>query len=98
MENSVISYFCKSPDWKLLFWDDKSFLWVRNIPKFKELIDKYSYDYFTPYNYIFQKQALDKGIAENISKVKAEVYRKKTEDPNGIILGSFLNSTGNKIK
>ncbi len=98
MENSVISYFCKSPDWKLLFWDDKSFLWVRNIPKFKELIDKYSYDYFTPYNYIFQKQALDKGITENISKVKAEVNRKKTEDPNGIILGSFLNSTGNKIK
>ncbi len=98
MEQTVISYFCKSPDWKLIFWDDKSFLWVRNIPKFKELIDKYNYEYFTPYNFVFQKQVLEKGLAENLPRIKEEVNRKKSEDPQGIILSAFLNTFGNKIK
>ena len=39
METSIISYFCTSPDWKLIFWDDKSFLWVKNEPKFQDLIN-----------------------------------------------------------
>ena len=29
MENTCISYFSKSPNWKLVFWDDKSFLWIK---------------------------------------------------------------------
>jgi len=55
MESTIISYFCKSQNWKLLFWDDKSFLWVRNTTKFAELIDRYEYKYISPYTFLYQK-------------------------------------------
>ncbi|MCY7361671.1 MAG: hypothetical protein LH629_06320, partial [Ignavibacteria bacterium] len=48
MEQTIVSYFSKkSDDWKLVFWDDKSFLFLKNEPKFKEIIDKYEYKYVT---------------------------------------------------
>ncbi|MDD5361872.1 MAG: hypothetical protein PHN88_07045 [Ignavibacteria bacterium] len=97
MDNTVISYFCKSANWKLLFWDDKSFLWVRNIPKFKDLIDKYEYSYFSPYTFVYQKSLIEKGINENPDKLKAEISRKKDETPQGIVLNSFLASYGKKL-
>ncbi len=45
----------------LVFWDDKSFLFIKNLPKFKEIIDKYEYKYVTPYNFLYQKNVLEKG-------------------------------------
>jgi len=98
MENTVISYFCKNPNWKLIFWDDKSFLWVRNIPKFAYLIDNYEYRYLTPYSYVYQRSQFEKGLNEDTDRLKNEVNRKKDEDPKGIILNSFLNVYGNKLK
>jgi len=98
MENTCISYFCKSPNWKLLFWDDKSFLWVRNIPKFKDLIDKYEYKYITPYNYVNNKSVIEKGLNDDLVTVKKETDRKLAEDPNGIVMSSVLKQYGNRIK
>lgn len=98
MQKTVISYFCTSPDWKLIFWDDKSFLWVKNIPKFKDLIENYEWKYITPYTYAYQRQVLEKGIAEYPEKVKAEIQRKSNEDPNSIVLNSILTVFGNRIK
>jgi hypothetical protein len=98
MENSCISYFSKSPNWKLLFWDDKSFLWVKNIPKFKDLIDKYEYKYLTPYNYGYNKTVLEKGVNEDMVTFKKEVDRKLAEEPNGVVISSTLKIYGNKIK
>jgi hypothetical protein len=98
MENTCISYFCKSPNWKLLFWDDKSFLWVKNIPKFKDLIDKYEYKYLTPYNYAYNKSVLDKGVNDDLATVKREADRKINEEPNGIVITSTMKQYGNRIK
>jgi len=98
MENTCISYFSKSPNWKLLFWDDKSFLWVRNIPKFKDLIDKYEFKYLTPYNYAYNKPVLEKGINEDMVTLKKEIDRKLADDPNGVVISSTLKLYGNRIK
>jgi hypothetical protein len=98
MENTVISYFCKNNNWKLIFWDDKSFLWVRNIPKFAYLVENYEYRYLTPYTYVYQRSQIDKGLNEDTDRLKNEVNRKKDEDPKSIILNSFLNVYGNKLK
>jgi hypothetical protein len=98
MENSCISYFSKSPNWKLLFWDDKSFLWVKNLPKFKDLIDKYEYKYLTPYNYGYNKPVLEKGVNEDMVTFKKEIDRKLAEEPNGVVISSTLKIYGNKIK
>ncbi|MFA5404434.1 MAG: hypothetical protein WC358_05830 [Ignavibacteria bacterium] len=97
MEQTVISYFCKNKDWKLIFWDDKSFLWVKNLPKFSDLISRYEYKYVTPYSVVYQKNMLDKCIIENKEAIKKEINRKTTEDPNGIIINSALKMLGNKI-
>jgi len=88
MENTCISYFSKNSNWKLIFWDDKSFLWVKNLPKFKELILKYEYKYLSPYNYAYNKSVLEKGINEDMPVLKNEIERKLAEDPNGIIISS----------
>ena len=98
MENTCISYFSKNSNWKLVFWDDKSFLWVKNLPKFKELIDKYEYKYLSPYNYAYNKTVIEKGINDDMTVLKKEVDRKVSEDPNGIIITSTLKVYGNRIK
>jgi hypothetical protein len=97
MEQTIISYFSKSKDWKLIFWDDKSFLWVKNLPKFSDLISKYEYKYVTPYNVIYLKNIIDKGIVEDKETVKKEINRKTAEDPKGIIINSALKIVGNKL-
>lgn len=97
MEQTIISYFCKNKDWKLIFWDDKSFLFVKNIPKFSELIGKYEYKYINPYNAIYQRNIIDKAINADKETVKKEINRKYAEDPNGIIINSVLNNYGNKL-
>ncbi len=98
MENTCISYFSKNPNWKLIFWDDKSFLWVRNLPKFRELIEKYEYKYISPYSYAYNRQLIEKGINEDLQTFKKETERKIAEEPNGIVISSTLKVYGNRIK
>lgn len=98
METTCISYFSKNPKWKLLFWDDKSFLWVKDLPKFKELIDKFEYKYVSPYNYAYNKSALEKGFNEDMPALKREIDRKLAEEPNGIIITSTVKIYGNRLK
>ena len=98
MEQTIISYFSKHPDeWKMVFWDDKSFLFVKNLPKFKDIIDKYEYKYVTPYNLLYQKATLDKGITIDSERVKAEINRKLTEEPGGLIINNINNSYSKKL-
>lgn len=98
IKQTIISYLCRKPEeWKLLFWDDKSFLFVKNIPKFKELIDAYEYRYINPYNFMYQKNVLEKGLSEDRQKLKSEIERKQKEDPNGVVINSFVNYFGNKL-
>ncbi|CAN5634014.1 hypothetical protein BH10BAC5_BH10BAC5_00930 [soil metagenome] len=98
METTIISFLSKKSDeWKLVFWDDKSFLFVKNIPKFKDIIDKYAYNYITPYNFGYQKDILEKGFSENKEKLKAELDRKISEEPNGVIDNSIKKTYAKKL-
>lgn len=97
MEQTAISYFSKSPDWRLVFWDDKSFLWVKNDPKFSNVSDQYTYKYVTPYNFAYNKGVIEKGIKEDKETVKKEIQRKIAEEPNGMVINSFLQTYGNKL-
>ena len=97
MENTIISYFSKSNEWKLIFWDDKSFLFVKDLPKFKELIDKYEYKYATPYNLMYRKGALQNSLLNDKERLKMEIDRKVSEEPEGVITNSLIQVYGNKI-
>jgi hypothetical protein len=99
MEQTIISYYSKHPEeWKLVFWDDKSFLYVKNLPKFSEVIDKYEYKYVTPYNFLYQKNVLDKAVTEDPAGLKNEINRKLSEDPDGVIINSISSTYSNRLK
>ena len=98
METSIISYFCTSPDWKLIFWDDKSFLWVKNEPKFQDLINRFEYKYITPYNYAYKQDIIDKGIREDKARVISEINRKYNETKEGVVINSILRVFGSRLK
>lgn len=99
MEQTIISYFSKKQDeWKLVFWDDKSFLFLKNLPKFKEIIDKYEYKYVTPYNFGYQKQIIENGMKNDPERVKSEIERKLATEPNGVIINTIQNSLTSKLK
>lgn len=98
MEQTIISYFSKKQDdWKLVFWDDKSFLFLKNLPKFKEIIDKYEYKYVTPYNFGYQKQSIENGMKNDPERVKSEIDRKLSTEPNGVIINTIQNSLTSKL-
>jgi len=97
MEQTAISYLSKSPDWNLVFWDDKSFLWVKNDPKFKSISDNFTYKYLTPYNFVYNKKVIDNAILNDKETLKKEVNRKQSEEPNSIILNSFLQTYGGRL-
>lgn len=94
MEQTIISYFSKNEDWKLVFWDDKSFLFVRNLPKFYDIIDKYEYRYATPYNFIYNKKILEEANVADKERLTSEVNRKAAEEPNGFIINSIKQVYG----
>ena len=94
MEQTVISYFSKSEDWKLVFWDDKSFLFLKNLPKFKEIIDKFEYRYSTPYNFIYNKKILEDAKVDDNVRLRSEINRKAIEEPNGVILNAIKQVYG----
>ena len=96
IERNIISYLSRNNDkWKLIFWDDKSFLFVKNVPKFQNIIERYEYKYVSPYNLIFNRTLLTDGYKNNKEIVKNEAKRKNSEDPSGIIINEiakYLNT------
>ncbi|MBS4027127.1 MAG: hypothetical protein KGZ58_00700 [Ignavibacteriales bacterium] len=91
MESSIISY-CSShkEDWKLVYWDDRSFLYLKNIPKFHHIISKFEFKIFDPYLVVYRGaefESLKQTQADNFEK---EILRKKSEDPQGFIASYLL--------
>lgn len=98
MKQNVISYFAKNPDkWKLVFWNDRSLLYVRNLPKFKSIIDTYEYKLINPYNFFFQKNIIDNNIKDSKDLFFAELKRKQMEEPQGIFINAILRAYRNYI-
>lgn len=93
IQTSVTSYLVNNPDkWKLIYWDDQSFLFVRNEDKFKDLIAKYEYKFVNPLYYIYQRDPLKKAITENKEEVFKEIQRKYKDEPEGNFVNSMVHS------
>jgi hypothetical protein len=90
IERNIISYLSRNNEkWKLVFWDDKSFLFVKNVPKFKDIIDRYEFKYVSPYNLIFNRTFLSDGFKNYREVVNNEMKRKISEEPSGIIINDI---------
>ena len=96
LKRLVTNYFSTNKKWKLVFWDDKSMLFVKDIPKFSEVIQKYEYKVLDPYDALFNRADFESNVKQNPDAVKLEVKRKLDTEPNGFLFQT-LNQAVNKI-
>lgn len=96
LKRLVTNYFSTNKSWKLVFWDDKSMLFVKDIPKFADVINRYEYKVIDPYTALFNKAEFENNIKQNPDAAKIELKRKADTDPNGYLFQS-LNNAANKI-
>jgi len=88
---NLAGYLLKNPVWKIIYWDDKSFLFVRNEKKFCDLISKFEYKYLTPSNCLFHKNVIIDALKTDSKRLLNETNRKITEDKNGVIINDIIS-------
>jgi hypothetical protein len=96
LKGLVTNYFSRSPSWKLVFWDDKSMLFLKNIPKFTDVINKFEYKIIHPYTALFHKQEFENNVKSNPQLAQQELRRKIQAEPEGLLLRS-LNQHVSKL-
>jgi len=92
IQASIVSYLIKKETWKLVYWDDNSFVFVKNDPRFKDIIDLYQYKYANPYFYIFDKEPLKKATYDDPKRIIEEVQRNYRLNPDGVFIRSMARS------
>ena len=97
LESSVISYLCSNEEWSTVYWDDKSLLSVKNIEEFKDVILKFGYKYFTPYNLYYRKDIIEKALKEDKETLMKELQRRQNEEPNSFYINNFMQIYGKQI-
>lgn len=87
MAQSLISY-CSTDtlQWRLVFWDDGSFLFVRNEPDFKKVIEDHEYRILNPYLYMYKRMEFDSLRRAEPQVFQKEFERKISEEPDGQIM------------
>jgi len=96
LKKYITAYLYKNDKWKLVYWDDKSFLYIKNIPKNAELISRYEYKIFNPVTALFYRQEFENNIKAFPQIAKEEIKRKAGTEPQGYFyLG--MNDIASKI-
>jgi len=95
MQGLLPQYCTNNNEWSLVFWDDKSMLFVRNTPRFAELISKYQYKVLNPFTFVFKMNDFEKDVKNNTQQAKAELIRKKQAESQGVIYQA-MNSVAQK--
>jgi len=96
LKGIIVNYLSNSKKWKLVFWDDKSMLFVKDIPKFADVISKYEYKVIRPYSVIFNKNEFENGIRLNPQAARDELKRKAESEPKGYLFQN-INQAALKI-
>ena len=95
IDRSLISFLIKNNnEWKLIYWDDRSFMFVKKEEKFKDLISKYEFKYLNPYNLIFNFTNISNAAKTDRTRLTMELDRKIKEEPDGV----FINDLVRRIK
>jgi hypothetical protein len=98
LESSVISYLCSgNEEWSTVYWDDKSLLSVKNNEEFKDIVSKFGYKYFTPYNLYYRKDVIEKALKEDKETLMKELQRRQNEEPNSFYINNFMQIYGKQI-
>ena len=95
----LLSYlFQNYATWKLVYWDDNSFLFVKNIPSFKRIITEFEYKYVSPFNFYFMRPLIEQGLTDDKERVLKEIERKQKEDPSSLFLNAILKQYSRKAQ
>ena len=90
---SIVSYLIKNSDkWKMVYWDDNSFVFVKNEEKFKDIIAQNEYKYVNPYYYVHDKEPLVKATYDDPKRIIEEVQRNYRLNPEGIFIRAIAKS------
>jgi len=93
IEKNIISYLSVNRDkWKLVYWDDRSFLFVKNIPQFSSVISKYEYKYISPYNFLYAKDYFNEKLISDYDGIAAEINRKLEQEPGGVFINTIAKT------
>jgi len=95
MQYLITNYLNRSPEWKLVFWDDKSMLFLKDLPKFRHVTENYSYRVINPYNAIFHKTEFEEKVRNNPVIARQELMRKSSEEPEGVLYKNIAMVTAN---
>jgi hypothetical protein len=96
LKRLVTGYFSRNLNWKLVFWDDKSMLFLKNIPKFSDVINKYEFKVINPYTALFHKQEFDNNVKSYPQIAKDELNRKAQTDAKGYLFRG-MNEMASKL-
>lgn len=97
LDVGILSYLFKENNtWKLVYWTDNDFLFIKNEPKFKDIINSFEYKYLTPYNLYFDKKKISNGLENDRISTEIEINRKLNEDSKGIFTQAMLKLVGHQ--
>ena len=98
MKRKITLYLSTQNNWKLVYWDDMSMLFVKDVPKFYDLINKYEYKIFKPYSAVFARKEFEAKIKENPDLASKEIKRKEQSEPNGYFFGGMYDIANKVLK
>lgn len=74
--DQLVSFLAHNDNYKILYFDDKNILYLKNKQKFKNLIDKYSYNYISPFSIVMERMAQNFYTNPQIKEeAKKEIFR-----------------------
>jgi len=83
MRNHLPAYLTLNSKWKLIYWDDKSMLFIKDTPENAELINKYEYKILIPYKAVFFQKDFENAVINFPERTKMEMNRKEAEEHDG---------------
>ncbi|HMQ79035.1 MAG TPA: hypothetical protein PKE39_01865 [Ignavibacteria bacterium] len=93
LKTSILSFLIKNNEnWKLVYWDDFSFVFVKNDEKYKKVIEQFEFRYANPYYYVFEKDPLKNALANDPQRVTEEIKRNLKLNPEGIFIQAMAKS------
>jgi hypothetical protein len=97
LKKTVVNYFSRSPNWKLVYWDDRSMLFLKDVPKFADIINRYEYKIINPYTALFHKSEFADNIRAYPEITKIELERKLQTEPNGHLFEALNHVIGKTL-
>jgi len=76
----------ESPDMALVFWDDEAFVYIRRLPKFAHLIQRYEFKSLKPYDNSYSY--VDRQGQDNLAR--EELLRARKQSPHHFAADSIL--------